>query len=389
MKEMPSFIKWILRILIFLILVVIALKVTDNGHILNAFRSTYLIGRIGPDIDNHKFFTQRIIANGQKLPWKKATEYNSHSLTAEDSAYFKEFETVSYLVVQKGEILYEYYDEGYSDTSLVNSFSMAKSIVSMLVGIAIDEGKIKSVMDKASDYLTELKGTDKEEVTIEQLLQMTSGIGFDESYGNPFGFMSQAYYGDDLYNRTLAFAQNHEPGTTWEYLGGNTLMLSFIVEKATRMTLSEYMSKKLWRPIGAGEPAQWTYEEESGVERSYCCFYSNARDFARIGQLMLCDGNWYGEQLISPQWVDASMTPCRVPNVDGKPVDNYGYQWWLMKEKGQDVEYMRGILGQYVFIIPEKELVVVRLGHQRSLKWIDKIPADIFEYLAIANRIAP
>ena len=164
MKEMPSFIKWILRILIFLILVVIALKVTDNGHILNAFRSTYLIGRIGPDIDNHKFFTQRIIANGQKLPWKKATEYNSHSLTAEDSAYFKEFETVSYLVVQKGEILYEYYDEGYSDTSLVNSFSMAKSIVSMLVGIAIDEGKIKSVMDKASDYLTELKGTDKEEV---------------------------------------------------------------------------------------------------------------------------------------------------------------------------------------------------------------------------------
>ena len=388
MSGMPKFIKLILILLALIVLIILGLKVTDNGHFLAAFRSTYLIGRSGPDIDNYKYFTQREVKDGKALPWKKNAAYNSFELNKEDSAYFNEFQTVSFVVIQRGELLYEYYNEGYSDTSLSNSFSMAKSMVSILVGMAIDEGKIKSVKDRASDYLAELKGTDKENVTIEQLLQMCSGIGFDESYGDPFGFMAKAYYGDDLKNRTFSYPLLHEPGSRWEYLGGNTLMLSYIVQQVTQMTLSEYMSKKLWKPLGAVQPAFWTYEEESGVERAYCCFYSNARDFARLGELFLCDGNWNGEQLISPQWIEASLTPCMVPDANGNPVKDYGYQWWLTKEKGQEISFMRGILGQYIMVIPERELVVVRLGHLRPTERRHNTPLDVFQYIDLANRIA-
>jgi len=387
MKGMPKLIKLILFTFGIIVVLATTLKVTGNGHILTAMRSTYLIGRSGPDIDNYKYFSQREVKHGKLQPWKKAKSYNSHILSEVDQAYFNEMETVSYLVIQRGEVVYEYAAEDYTDSSLVNSFSMAKSIVSILIGMAVDEGKIKSVKDKASDYLIELKGTDKEAVTIEQLLQMSSGISFDESYGDPFGFMAMAYYGDDLRNRTFKYPQQYEPGTKWEYLGGNTLMLSYIVEGVTGMTLSAYASKKLWRPLGAEHSAQWTYEEGSGVERAYCCFYSNARDFARLGELYLCHGNWRGEQLISPQWIEASTTACMVPDLDGNPVDYYGYQWWLMNEKGQDIIYMRGILGQYVFIIPEKEMVVVRLGHKRPLERRDSVPVDVFQYLDLANRI--
>lgn len=385
---MPRFIKFILAVLVLILLVVVGLEISGNGHVINAMRSTYLIGRNNVDIDNYKYFTQRPVKAERPQPWKEAVRYNTYEVSPEDSVFFDRYKTVSYLVVYKGEILFEKYWEGYSDSSLSNSFSMAKTIVSILTGMALEDGFIGSVDDKASDYLSELKGTDKENVTIEQLLQMTSGIGFDESYGDPFGFMAKAYYGDDIRNKTFEYPLEHEPGTVWKYLGGNTLLLSYLIEDVTGKNLSDYASEKLWKPLGAVWDAQWTYDEESGVERAYCCFYSNARDFAKLGELFLCQGNWKGIQLISPQWVEQSITPFMVPDENGDTVDYYGYQWWLKEINGQDISYMRGILGQYIFIIPEREMVVVRLGHDRSEERLDGVPIDVYTYLKMANRIA-
>jgi CubicO group peptidase (beta-lactamase class C family) len=218
---------------------------------------------------------------------------------------------------------------------------------------------------------------------------MTSGIGFDEHYGDPFGFMAKANYGDEMYAKTLSYPLLHEPGTHWEYLGGNTLLLSYIVEDVTRRTLSDYAAEKLWKPLGAENDALWTYDPSCDRERAYCCFYSNAKDFARFGQLFLCDGNWKGEQLLSPQWVEKSIAPCMVPDITGEPVDHYGYQWWLNKHKGIEFYAMRGLKGQYVIVIPEREAVFVRLGHLRSDERIDNAPKDVYEFLDIALKILP
>ena len=377
---MPFFIKVLLGLAILLLAAVIGLKVTGNEHVLEAVRSTYAVGRNGPDIDNLRYFENREVAKGKKLRWKMAEKQGE--LSAPEQLLIESYETVAFLVIQRGEIVYEQYWEEYSDTSLSNSFSMAKTITAMLVGCALEEGRIESLDDRASKYLTELQGTDRSDVTIKQLLQMTSGIGFDERYGDPFGFMAKAYYGDELVEKTFSYPQEVPPGSEWEYLGGNTLLLSFIVERVTGKTLSEYASKKLWKPLGAARPAMWTYDETSGAERAYCCFYSNARDFARLGELILCDGNWYGEQLIDSEYIEQMSTPT-VLN-DGSTVPWYGYQYWMDDISGYDVEYMRGILGQYIFVVPEKEMVVVRLGHKRSDEKVGYSPSDVLEYLDIA-----
>ena len=385
---MPKSIRFLFIIAGILVLAVLGLYITDNEHVLKALPSTYLIGRTGPDIDNMRFFEQRAIEPGAPQPWEEAPDYGTYILTEADSTALEKYRTTSFAVFRRGRLVFEAYWED-AETTPSNSFSMAKSITSILVGMAIEDGLISNVKDRASEYLEELKGTDRAGITIEQLLQMTSGIGFDEHYGDPFGFMAKAYYGDELREKTFGYPAVHEPGTRWEYLGGNTLLLSYIVEEVTGKSLSDYASEKLWKPLGAESRAYWTYDPSSGVERAYCCFYSHARDFARLGELFLCQGNWNGEQLISPYWVEASWTPCMVPDVTGQPVDFYGYQWWMAEIDGMEVDYMRGILGQYVFVIPEKEMVVVRLGHERSEERLDGLPMDVYEFLEIAHRISP
>jgi CubicO group peptidase (beta-lactamase class C family) len=142
-------------------------------------------------------------------------------------------------------------------------------------------------------------------------------------------------------------------------------LLGLIVEKATGKSLSRYASEKLWQPLGAEHPALWSTDKKDGVEKAFCCFNSNARDFARIGQLMLDSGRWKGNEIISPDYYAQSITPCNIPDNSGQPVNYYGYQWWLCPSF-PGVFYARGILGQYIIIIPSKNMVVVRLGHKRS-----------------------
>lgn len=386
-KEMPRIIKFSLVFITLILMAVIGLYVTGNQHLLTAIRSTYVLGRTGPDIDNHLFFENRVVKAGDPKAWSRSAMFNTYELSNSDSIVLASYETTGFVVIQEGELRFEQYWETYSDSSYSNSFSMAKSITSLLVGAAIDEGLIASVDDPASKYLSDLQGTDRDKVTIKQLLQMTSGIGFDEHYGDPFGFMAQAYYGDELYAKTLNYKLETEPGTQWKYLGGNTLLLSYIVEEVTGKPLSKYASEKLWTPLQAQESAQWTYDETSNRERAYCCFYSNARDYARLGELVLCDGNWKGEQLISPEYIEESVSPAMVADASGSPVDFYGYQWWMTEWKGRKVEYMRGILGQYIFVIPETQTVIVRLGHKRSDERVNGVPKDVFDYLEIAEQI--
>ena len=261
---------------------------------------------------------------------------------------------------------------------------MAKSFVSLCVGAAIKEGKVESTEQLISVFLPEYAGSN---IRIKDLLQMSSGINFGESYGDPFGFMAKAYYGTNVYDLTLSKKSAKRANVEWKYQGGNSLLLSFIIQKATGKALSDYFAEKFWGPLGAENDALWTIDKQDGRERSYCCFYSNASDFAKVGQLMLDSGRLRGTQLIELEYFKKSVSPVNLPDEFGNLVSHYGYQWWLGKYKGVSFHYARGILGQYIVSVPEWDVVFVRLGKKRDPTRNSIIPSDLLEYFEVVERI--
>src|SRR5688572_21411417 len=321
-------------------------------------------------IDDNRIFEERLIPANNPQPWPVSKQYNKRKLPEAFLKKQKVLKMAAFLVVCKDSVLQELYADGYGPESRTNSFSVAKSVVSMLVGVALKESKIKSVDQPVADFLPEFRNGGKEKITIQHLLTMSSGLNWEESYSNPFSMTSEAYYGYD--HETLVHQQEveTEPGKEFFYKSGNTQILSFVLVAATKMNLSDYAASRLWQPIGAEQPAEWSLDKKDGTEKAYCCLYSNARDFARLGQLYLKNGIWKGDTIIDPAYVKASVTPTGLPDkFTGAPGDFYGFQWWLIPDyKGLEIFYARGILGQYIIVIPEKEMVIVRLGEKRGKK---------------------
>ncbi len=380
--------KWLV---ILLVVLIVGAYVTGNGYLIKGISCTYLKGYKTAHIYDLDYFDHREVKNGVAIPWTDNQKLGSLSLTEEEENTHKKYGSVAYLVIKNDQVLFEKYWGDHSETAISNSFSMAKSMVAILVGAALDEGLIGSIEDKACTYVPELcngKPSNKD-ITIRDLLTMTSTIDFDESYGDPFGFMARTTYGSDVAAETFdGFQAQKEPGSEWQYLGGNTLLLGFIVENVTNRTLSDYMSEKVWRKIGAENSAHWALDSEGGREKSYCCFNATARDFAKLGKLMLQKGKFNGQQVINSKFMDEMMTPLSAPShSDGEPADHYGYQIWLDKRGGKKVVNYRGMLGQYITVIPEEELIMVRLGHARGKK-DNHCPSDLNEWIKMGQRLA-
>ncbi|MCK9303330.1 MAG: beta-lactamase family protein, partial [Bacteroidales bacterium] len=169
---------------------------------------------------------------------------------------------------------------------------------------------------------------------------------------------------------------------------GTTALLGLILKNATNMTISEFASKYLWTPIGAQYDAKWSLDHKDGMEKSYCCFYSNARDLARIGQLALQNGKWDGKQVVSKEYLEKAFTAADyLVDEDSYKVDYYGYQWWLLKYKYYNIKYARGIYGQYIITIPELNMVIVRLGNKRDDVKVGAHPKDVFLYIDVATKM--
>lgn len=321
------------------------------------------------DIDDYKIFPNRVIEKSpDPEPWPLAGQYNKISIPNKLQSTLEQYNSVAFLVIQDDSIVHEQYWDGYTDSSLSNSFSMAKSFVSALVGVAIKEGKIKSVEQYVGDFIPEFKEGEKSEIKIKHLLTMSSGLDWNESYANPLSVTTEAYYGDDLEKVIKGLKAEEKPGVKFSYKSGDTQVLAFILEKATGKSLSDYAEEKLWKPMGAVHTALWSLDKENGHEKAYCCINSNARDFARLGYLYHHKGNWKGKQLIDASYVEASVTPNALLFDDEKS-DFYGYQWWVVPDyKGHKIFYARGIMGQLIVVIPEKNMIVVRLGESRGSK---------------------
>jgi CubicO group peptidase (beta-lactamase class C family) len=358
----------------------------SNTYLRKAIRYTT------PDIDDYRIFENRIIKAGNPQPWRISARYNMAGIPAARLPYFERYGTVAYLIVQDTAIVFEQYWDGYSPESLSNSFSASKSIVSLLAGIARDEGKITSFDRPVADFYPPYVTGNRREITVRDALTMSAGLDWDEAYSSPFSVTTRAYYGDNIEPLIAGLKPVEEPGVRFRYQSGVTQLLSFVIANAAGTTLSEYASQKLWTPIGAERDALWSLDRENGLEKAYCCVNSNARDFARIGQLILNRGVWNGKRVVSAAFIDEATAPAShlTDGDSGRGVDFYGYQWWRLVRNGLEVKYARGILGQYIMVIPERNMVVVRLGHRRSdVRTAGNYPEDMDVWLDTALEICP
>lgn len=316
-------------------------------------------------IKDYKIFPARNIEKGATTFYFSTTEKGRtpKQLSIEGKSYpFEEYagdnNTVAFLIIQNDTIQYEKYWEPYDETSIVASFSMAKSVTSILIGCAIDEKRIQSVDEPVTNYIPELKENGFDQVTIKHLLQMTSGLKYNEGYFNPFGNVATFYYGTNLRKAIEKLKLDKVPGTEFDYVSGNTQILGLILERALKdQTISDYLQEKLWKPLDMEFDATWSIDrKKNGLEKTFCCINARARDYAKIGRLYLNKGNWNGQQIVSKDWVAEST---KLDTTDGSAW-YYQYQWWLPTKTGDFMA--QGILGQYIYVHPEKNLIIVRLG---------------------------
>ncbi|WP_426574925.1 serine hydrolase domain-containing protein [Aquihabitans sp. McL0605] len=267
--------------------------------------------------------------------------------------------TQGVVVVRHGVIVSEWYTAGADADSWVASWSVAKSFSSAVTGIAVADGKIAGVDEPAATYLTRWKGTDKAGIRVEDILHMQSGLQWDEDY-DPTSAGSSDVVKMGLSKDELAYAASRPvattPGTRWLYSSGDAMILSGIIEGATGMPAGDYAEQKLFKPIGM-ERAEWWKDAEDQT-LGYCCLDSTARGFARFGLLYLHDGRWGDQQVVPASWVHDS--------VQDAPGDHpgYGYMWWLPEVDGvpKDLFAAEGHDGQFIYVIPSLDLVVVRTG---------------------------
>jgi CubicO group peptidase (beta-lactamase class C family) len=282
--------------------------------------------------------------------------------------YLEASGTTAFLVVHDDKLLYERYFNGYDQRSVNTSFSMAKSFASALMGLAIDEGYIKSVDEPITNYLPELLKKDKrfKSITIRHLLTMSSGIKYEEGATLPWSEAAddtKTYYSTDLRELALNCQIEGTPGQYFEYNNYNPLLVGMILEQATGTHVSRYLQEKLWKPMGMEADGSWSLDsKEDGFEKMESGVNARARDFARFGMLFAKEGNWRGKQLISRVWVEESTRP----DTSADPSRDYQYFWWVNTPNGKNHFSAQGNYGQYIYVAPEKDLVIVRLGKEEG-----------------------
>ena len=359
----------------FIVIAAVLFYLLGYSYIFNGISKTYLKGKMSAHIDDGKFFSYNVIAAGNPVPWEKHPEYNKIPLPkniVDDLIYSN---TASFLVVKKGKIIHEQYWNGYNELSKTNSFSMAKAVTVMLFGKAFEEGKIKSIDDKFSNYFPEFKNKElAEHLTLKNLAQMESGLNWEENYKNPFLPNAKAYYGRSLIKATFSRTFKHQPGKRFEYQSGSTQLLGFAVRKAVNQTLASYLSEKIWIPLGMEQDAKWS-TDESGMEKTYCCIHASTRDFAKLGQLFLNDGKAGEKQILNLDFINQMRTPTK------KSEEIYGMGFWINYDNPIKHYYFLGLQGQYIIMVPEHNMVIVRTGSFNNLPKNDRGRPDQVKFL--------
>jgi CubicO group peptidase (beta-lactamase class C family) len=279
--------------------------------------------------------------------------------------------TTGFLVIKDDRIVSERYFHGANEETLFTSMSVAKSFVSALVGIAIDEGLIESVDRPITDYVPKLKGSGYEGVPIKHVLQMSSGVKFDEEYDNLFSDINMLFYevfgfGKPMGDYMAGLGSEGQSGETSYYRSCDTQALAMLISEVTGKSVSTYLEEKIWGRVGMEYDAFWSTDDH-GFVIAFAFLNATMRDFAKFGTLYLHDGKWQGERIVSEQWVRESVKPDNPnlqPGEKPKGFETFGtfgyqYQWWIPDEP--DGEFMAlGVWGQYIYVYPKENLVIVK-----------------------------
>lgn len=378
--------KFLVKLLLWLVgifaCIVVLMYIFNVDYLLKAVRVVYLHGENTAYLSDYTHFDNRTIKNGPAQPWPQAKDFNKVPATQRLESVHKELGTVAYLIIKNDSIWHESYYDGYGTDSKSNSFSMAKSVVSAALFKAIEEGKIKGLDQKVSDFYPEYKTGLAASLTVGDLSSMATGMDWDEAYSSPFSITTRAYFDDHLEETILKVPIVSQPGQKFVYVSGATQLLAMVITKATGTTLSDYVSEKFWKPMGADHEALWQLDHEGGIEKAYCCLGSNARDFARFGKLFLHNGEWNGTKILDSLDVQKMVTPRFAES------PQYGYGWWINIYNNKKMYYMRGHLGQFVIVVPEDKLIIVRLGHTKGLQTAtDPHSNDFYVYVDEAYKM--
>jgi CubicO group peptidase (beta-lactamase class C family) len=306
--------------------------------------------------------------------------------------------TVALLVARRGELVHERYFGGHAAADLAASFSIAKSVVSVLLGIAIEQGHIDGVDSPVTRWLPELRGNDPrfERVTLRHLLLMRSGIAFDEGYRSPFSDAARFYLVPDLKAEVARLRIETEPDRLFAYKSGDTQLLAMALERAVGQPLARYAEQVLWQPLGAQYDASWSLDSAaSGVVRGFCCLNARAVDLLRFGMMVAGGGTWNGRRIVSAEWLrrsteaqsglpgPAEPAQRNIDRMHSPQAAFYAWQWRRRPLPGVQplqpgaMVYAQGMAGQILLVDPETQTVVLRLGRRQGDRhwpsWIDEL----------------
>ncbi len=375
-----------MRMLLKLILVVIISIMFSSCHIGRYFYYNFA------DINDHKRFPKQEIKKNPDgvfrslpaLPKQKQQELMVASgkydeLFLED--YLEEHKTVAFLVLKGDSLLYEAYFDGYDTASVIPVFSVAKSFTSALVGIALEKGYFDSLEDSVTKYIPALQFKGLEAVTLRDLLEMRSGLNFKEKYTSPFADMAKYYYGKNLKKYVQSLKTVQAPGESYDYQSVNTLLLGLALEEVTGENPAKLLEKWIWQKAGMQYDASWSYDSEKHKTiKSFCCINLRTTDLARFGLLYKQNGAYGNEQIIPAHWISKSL------EITNDSRDSGGYPYTMHWRSLMDGSYFaKGVLGQYLFVDPANDMVIVRLGKSSdNVEWI-KLMQNIAEKLNDLN----
>ena len=377
---MKKILKWTLIVLGVLILLIYIFNI---DYIFKGVRTIYFTGNNTAFISDYEYFDNKEIRNANPQPWALHKQYNTIDESDELEELNYERKTKSFLVIKNDSILFEKYYDGHKQTDISNSFSVAKSIVTSMMGKAIMEGKIKSLNQPVSDFFEEYKDGIASELTVGDLASMSSGMKWNEKYYSVINITSESYFTDDLRSVILRQEIENKPGQAFRYSSGDTQLLAMVIEKATGTSLSDYLSQKFWSPMGAETIALWQIDsKESGMEKAYCCIAATARDFARFGKLYIDKGKWGDTEILDPSFVELSLKPV----FDDSPF--YGYGWWLYEYEGKKVFTMNGHRRQFVISFPDENIIIVRQGDFNNKGRVSEGSGDLYQYISEGYKLA-
>ena len=362
---------------------VLLIYIFNIDYIFKGVRTIYLTGNNTAFISDYEYFDNRQIKSANPQPWALHKQYNTIDESDKLNELNDKRKTKSFLVIKNDSILFEKYYDGHKQTDISNSFSVAKSIVTSMMGKAIMEGKIKSLDQPVSDFFEEYKNGLASELTVGDLASMSSGMKWNEKYYSVINITSESYFTDDLRSVILGQEIENKPGKGFRYSSGDTQLLAMIIEKATGTSLSNYLSQKFWDPMGAENLALWQIDsKESGMEKAYCCIAATARDFARFGKLYIDKGKWGDTEILDSSFVELSLNPV----FDDSPF--YGYGWWLYEYEGKKVFTMNGHRGQFVISFPDENIIIVRQGDFNNKGRVSEGSGDLYQYISEGYKIA-